>query len=105
MPDWLWICRTFLALKFTLEPRNRSTGMCATGSSTRPGLCERRSALPASYVGALSTNHPLHPDWPTGDHDFRGVVIRNVEVIGEAAKRVSPESRVRMPSLDWKSIC
>jgi uncharacterized protein with HEPN domain len=32
-------------------------------------------------------------------------VIRNVEVIGEAAKRVSVESRMRMPSLDWKSIC
>jgi uncharacterized protein with HEPN domain len=26
-------------------------------------------------------------------------------VIGEAAKRVSAESRARMPSLDWKSIC
>ena len=29
-------------------------------------------------------------------------VIRNVEVIGEAAKRVSADSRVRMPVLDWK---
>ena len=32
-------------------------------------------------------------------------VIRNIEVIGEAAKRVSAESRSQLPGLDWKSIC
>jgi uncharacterized protein with HEPN domain len=32
-------------------------------------------------------------------------VIRNVEVIGEAAKRVSAQARGRLASLDWKSIC
>jgi uncharacterized protein with HEPN domain len=32
-------------------------------------------------------------------------VIRNVEVIGEAAKRVSAQSRGRLGSLDWKAIC
>ena len=37
--------------------------------------------------------------------ELQDAVIRNVEVIGEAAKRVSSESRVRMPGLDWKSIC
>ena len=37
--------------------------------------------------------------------ELQDAVIRNVEVIGEAAKRVSAESRVRMPALDWKSIC
>jgi len=34
--------------------------------------------------------------------ELQDAVIRNVEVIGEAAKRVSAESRARMPSLDWK---
>ncbi len=32
-------------------------------------------------------------------------VIRNVEVIGEAAKRVSADARSRLASLDWKAIC
>ena len=36
---------------------------------------------------------------------LQDAVIRNVEVIGEAAKRVSAESRGRLASLDWKSIC
>ena len=32
-------------------------------------------------------------------------VIRNIEVIGEAAKRVSIDSRGQLTSLDWKAIC
>jgi uncharacterized protein with HEPN domain len=37
--------------------------------------------------------------------ELQDAVIRNVEVIGEAAKRVSAGTRVRMAQLDWKSIC
>jgi len=37
--------------------------------------------------------------------ELQDAVIRNVEVIGEAAKLVSAESRVSLPSLDWKAIC
>ena len=37
--------------------------------------------------------------------EMQDAVIRNVEVIGEAAKRVSTTTRALMPSLDWKSIC
>ena len=36
---------------------------------------------------------------------LQDAVIRNVEVIGEAAKRVSPDTRGRIASLDWKAIC
>ena len=36
---------------------------------------------------------------------LQDAVIRNVEVIGEAAKRVSSETRLRISSLDWKAIC
>ncbi len=36
---------------------------------------------------------------------LQDAVIRNVEVIGEAAKRVSPETRARLPRLDWRAIC
>ena len=37
--------------------------------------------------------------------ELQDAVIRNIEVIGEAAKRVSPESRGRLAELDWKRIC
>jgi uncharacterized protein with HEPN domain len=36
---------------------------------------------------------------------LQDVVIRNVEVIGEAAKRVSAEALGWLQSLDWKAIC
>ncbi len=32
-------------------------------------------------------------------------VIRNLEVIGEAAKQVSPALRAALPELDWRDIC
>ena len=37
--------------------------------------------------------------------ELQDAVIRNVEVIGEAAKRVSPDVRGRLATLDWKTIC
>ncbi len=37
--------------------------------------------------------------------ELQDAVIRNVEVIGEAAKRVSAEARSRLLSLDWRAIC
>lgn len=36
--------------------------------------------------------------------ELQDAVIRNVEVIGEAAKRVSADARGCLPSLDWKAI-
>ncbi len=41
----------------------------------------------------------------TSSEEMQDAVIRNVEVIGEAAKRVSPEVRGQLASLDWKRIC
>jgi uncharacterized protein with HEPN domain len=35
---------------------------------------------------------------------MQDAVIRNVEVIGEAAKRVSAHARDQLPQLDWKAI-
>lgn len=37
--------------------------------------------------------------------ELQDAVIRNIEVIGEAAKRVSADARGHMASLDWKGIC
>jgi uncharacterized protein with HEPN domain len=37
--------------------------------------------------------------------EMQDAVIRNVEVIGEAAKRISTDVRGRLASLDWKAIC
>jgi uncharacterized protein with HEPN domain len=35
----------------------------------------------------------------------RDAIIRNLEVIGEAAKALPPEWRARMPGIDWKRVC
>ncbi|MBI5087086.1 MAG: DUF86 domain-containing protein [Acidobacteria bacterium] len=37
--------------------------------------------------------------------ETQDAVIRNVEVIGEAAKRVSASTRNHLGSVDWKAIC
>ena len=37
--------------------------------------------------------------------EIQDAVIRNIEVIGEAAKRVSSETRSQLSQLDWKRIC
>ena len=37
--------------------------------------------------------------------ELQDAVIRNIEVIGEAAKRVSVDARARLGSLDWEAIC
>lgn len=37
--------------------------------------------------------------------ELQDAVIRNVEVIGEAAKRVSLKTRNSLAELDWKAIC
>ena len=37
--------------------------------------------------------------------ELQDAVIRNTEVIGEAVKRISQETRDCMPSLEWKAIC
>ena len=37
--------------------------------------------------------------------ETQDAVIRNIEVIGEAAKRVSSDVRARLPDLDWRAIC
>jgi uncharacterized protein with HEPN domain len=36
---------------------------------------------------------------------LQDAIIRNIEVIGEAAKRVSIETRTQMPTVDWRGIC
>ena len=37
----------------------------------------------------------------TSSEERQDAIIRNVEVIGEAAKRVSPTGRAALPELDW----
>ena len=35
---------------------------------------------------------------------FQDAVMRNLEIIGEAAKRISPELRERLSALPWRQI-
>lgn len=36
--------------------------------------------------------------------DTQDAIIRRLEVVGEAAKRISPELRVRFPAIPWRAI-
>jgi uncharacterized protein with HEPN domain len=56
--------------------------------------CHRISRFIGAGRGAFMASEQL-----------QDAVIRNVEVIGEAAKRVSVDARARLASLDWKAIC
>lgn len=38
------------------------------------------------------------------DRKTRNAVERNLEIIGEAARNVSPETRERFPGIPWKSM-
>ncbi|MDP3000497.1 MAG: DUF86 domain-containing protein [Bryobacterales bacterium] len=38
------------------------------------------------------------------DEQIQDSVIRNLEIIGEAAKRVPPELRTALPNIDWAAI-
>jgi uncharacterized protein with HEPN domain len=39
-----------------------------------------------------------------GDVVYQDAVMRNLEIIGEAAKRISPELRAQLPTLPWRKI-
>ncbi len=53
------------------------------------------------------TNRFIEPgrDAFMASDQLQDAVIRSVEVIGEAAKRVSPAARGHLSSLDWRAIC
>lgn len=40
-----------------------------------------------------------------GSEQTQDAVIRNIEVIGEAAKHITPETKAKIPGLDWRAIC
>jgi uncharacterized protein with HEPN domain len=58
-----------------------------------------------SAATALRASSDLAESVFMASEELQDAVIRNVEVIGEAAKRVSMEARGRLSPLDWKAIC
>jgi uncharacterized protein with HEPN domain len=38
------------------------------------------------------------------DEKTYDAVLRNVQIIGEAAKRIGPDTRSKVPSLDWRKV-
>ena len=39
------------------------------------------------------------------DQRTRDAVARNLEILGEAAKRVPADLRTRLPAIDWREAC
>jgi uncharacterized protein with HEPN domain len=39
-----------------------------------------------------------------GDHKTLDAVVRNLEIIGEAAKSITPELRERYPQIEWRKL-
>ena len=52
----------------------------------------------ASYIFGLSYDNFL------ADHKTQDAVLRNLQVLGEAAKRVSAETRRAHPAIPWKEM-
>jgi uncharacterized protein with HEPN domain len=50
------------------------------------------------YLGKVSFNEFLKNEM------LIDAVIRNLEIIGEAAAHISPETRVKYPEIEWKKI-
>ena len=48
--------------------------------------------------------HELHYEDFLRDRKTRNAVERNLEILGEAARRVSPDLRQSLPQIPWKSI-
>jgi uncharacterized protein with HEPN domain len=46
----------------------------------------------------------LNYDSFTGDDKTVDAVIRNFEIIGEAANRIDPDFKIRNPEIEWKRV-
>jgi uncharacterized protein with HEPN domain len=56
----------------------------------------------ADYLVAHSRG--LTPETFHADETLRRAFVRNLEIIGEAAKKVPPELRSRYPSIEWRAM-
>ena len=73
----------------------------------KPSLYERRSYLPSAYSRLHPTHHRVHRGWGESfwaDRKTQDAVVRNLEIIGEATKRLSPLLKDAHPDIAWKPI-
>lgn len=54
------------------------------------------------YIGSVS--HALDAATLAGDPTLQRAIVRSLEVIGEAAKRVPPDYRAQHPDVPWRSM-
>jgi uncharacterized protein with HEPN domain len=62
----------------------------------------RHIVVEANYVIGQSVG--LSFDVFSADETLRRAFVRSLEIIGEAAKRVSPEFRAQHPEVDWRAM-
>ena len=70
--------------------------------SQSPHECLRHILDEAIYL--LDVTDGLDHSQLVQDETLKRAVVRSIEVIGEAAKRVPEDVRCRLPRIDWRSM-
>jgi hypothetical protein len=83
-------------------------GSCADEFSRRPNHYEKGStSISRANPGEDRSNQRIYRRWKASlfaDPRTQDAVIRNFEVIGEAAKRIPEEYRKGQPAIPWREL-
>lgn len=80
---------------------------CGSGSSPKLSSCERRPGLTAHAVDALDAILEYAQDGRDAffaDRKTQDAAIRNIQVLGQAVKGVSEQTRALDPEIPWRQI-
>jgi uncharacterized protein with HEPN domain len=99
--------RACWARRWTCSAIAASARTCASAYSPRPFPCERRARLPAPRIDAIDAILGYTVDGRDAffaDRRTQDAVIRNIEIIGQAVKGVSEDTRGLEPDVPWRQI-
>jgi len=70
--------------------------------SSEPQEYLRHILVEADYL--ISQRTCLQFEDFAGDETLRRAVVRSLEIIGEAARKVPPEFRAQYPTVEWRAM-
>ena len=70
---------------------------------------EKRSCLSATHIGCNREDRILRKRWQKNVHDnttshWQDAAIRNLEIIGEAVKRLSDDFKSQYKNIPWRNV-